>query len=321
MKIIFKSMVSLLVLANLAGAASKDDAALDLTPAFGALTVRSQDGMAGERVEEIRQNIQSIIMNSGAAKRKAEAIEKALQGLPAGMTHVSVDQVTLKTFAAQQDVDGLWRALGIAPIAPSQVALLDEEVDQLPQPLEVTTVNALPLPGDKEEEVAATPQAPVLALVWFDPAFPNAGLEEQRLALVSAEQTMLANADLLGKRAEAEAAMATANTQLKAADDYYQDLIAAVLGMKQDLSEIQIPRLKQFSASQEEAAPETYIDLLVNYLTTEGRQIEFIPVQGQQVTPREQIHALQNLLAQARESLAVARGELERINQGMLQLQ
>lgn len=355
MKIILKSMISLLVLSQLSmGAPNEIEEDMRVLALQGAV----RQGENAE-LDEVRRQIEAVIAQSGAAKRKIEAIQRIFVDrnipFPEGADR---QELILLIAQGRQGIRNVFEALGVAPEAERIAALplADEElrgrevaapvvpfepVNQMGGPLvDVGTVDAdreedragpfminprhevLPHDEAQEENPQGTANPPVLALVWFQPQEQDAGVVEQRLALVSAQQTILENAEILGRRKEVEARMDRATVALREADDFYQTLIAMVGIMKKDLRVFsgtpENDALKAWSVANNEKAAEEYVDGLVQYLKKNPR-VSFAAGRGED--PRAQISQLQALLAQARESVGVARGELEGINRDMLALQ
>lgn len=311
MNLILKSMVSLLVLSNLAISASKDEMALDMQ----ALSLQSGSRQI-VNIEQAREEVLGIISRGGAPKRQGQAIVAALAalGMPADVSAVTGALVQGKNVIEM---------LGLAPLPQRQPVLALSPMVSAPEPTTGGGDRALraarSFAVEKEEKVPVTTTAPLLALGWVDQVDQAVGVEEKRLALVGAQQLMLQSAEAAGRRQEIETRMATVTTALRAADDYYQTLLAMVAVMKGDLQNFEVRRLKQWATEHKDEAAETYVDGLLSYLA--DQRAAHSPVDFTDPAAGEQIAMLQQLLADARANVATAREQLEGITRDMLALQ
>lgn len=156
--------------------------------------------------------------------------------------------------------------------------------------------------------------SPVREQVTLRPVvFPkqSESLAAQQQGLEDARAIILENADRLGTRAATEDKLKAVNAQLRRAQERYDNLVAVVIGMKDDLSGIEA--FKAFSRRRAEDLPEVYINHLVSFLENEGSQLALAQ------ETKGQIPIAHDLVAQAKDNLTNARYDLEQINREMLQ--
>lgn len=337
MSLILKSMMSLVVLSNLALAASGEE------PDLKALTLYKAPSPAeeGSRAHEaVRNRIASIMSEGGAAAPKIRKIQAALKEasvpLPVGFDWMGI-------FVRREKPETLFARLNIDVVAPQRRAALaltpavNDAQPVLALPPAVSTKLALPvlmaplLPAplaavaERVDELPQLPVAPavrpkVLALGWMAKADQAEGVGGKRLALMGAQQLMLQSAEDAGRRQEVESRMVAVNAALKAADDHYQTLLAMVAVVKKDLKDFEVACLREWALQHEDEAAEVYVDGLVAYLAAQAAQGN--PVAFVDREERGQIDTLKQLLTDARANIATARGELEAISRTtMLALQ
>ncbi len=169
------------------------------------------------------------------------------------------------------------------------------------------------LKGVKQKSREASPEREKIKLRHVEFPKQSASLAEQQRGLEEAQRALLENAKRLGRLAEVEAQMKDANANLRKAQEYYDNLTAAVMGMKEDLRDIR--GFEEFNPRHQDDLPEIYINYLVGFLEHEGRDIQMTK------TSTKQIRIIQSLLAQAIDNLMHARADLMRINREMLTLQ
>ena len=140
----------------------------------------------------------------------------------------------------------------------------------------------------------------------------NESIISERQALEEAQAAILANAELLGKRADFEMQLGDVRENLQIAQEAYDNLAGAVMIMKEDLKELRA--FKHFDPNaHDDKTPEIYLNILTEALEAGDRNILGAGI--------SQITAAQSLLARANENLATVRADLERINREMLSLQ
>jgi len=156
----------------------------------------------------------------------------------------------------------------------------------------------------KEEEKQALPTLRHVELK------KGSGVEEEKKILEEAKEVMLENALALGKKAEFEAKIQQAEVSIKAAQEHYDNLQVAIIGMREDLKEIR--GFQHFNPNaHDNASPEQYLELLHAALAQESPALL-------DRTSKQQLQIATDLLHQANENLAKARLDLEQINRELL---
>lgn len=157
------------------------------------------------------------------------------------------------------------------------------------------------------KKVEEKPEMPHLRHVEFK---KGRNVEEERELLAKAREDMLQNAIALGKKKEVEEKLVKAEAQLHQAQEHYDNLKIAIIGMREDLKEI--TGFKHFNPHvHDHDSPEAYLEALHGALPKESPVI----LHGQSL---EQLKIATGLLHQANENLASARQDLEKINREML---
>lgn len=135
-------------------------------------------------------------------------------------------------------------------------------------------------------------------------------VEEEHKILEEAKEVMMQNALALGKKKEVEEKIQMAEVSIKAAQEHYDNLKIAIIGMREDLKEIH--GFKHFNPNaHDEASPEVYLETLHAALAQESGGV----LDG---TSMQQLKFATDLLRQANENLATARLDLEKINRELL---
>lgn len=164
-------------------------------------------------------------------------------------------------------------------------------------------------------ETTASPQIKV-QLRPVDFGTKASSVEKEQANLKAAQAIMLENAEKMGKKKEIESKLDNANQALEQAQDFYNNLGVAIIGMREDLKVISdspdFPGFRFFNPSaHENDTPEQYMEALNRDLPQESR--------GVLTSDSErEIQAASRLLQQANEHLAIARHDLEAINKEML---
>lgn len=134
--------------------------------------------------------------------------------------------------------------------------------------------------------------------------------EESEGRLEEAQKSLLANAALLGKKSEVAEKLRSANDEILKAKEFYDNLSAAVLVLREDLGRL---NLKAFNlAAHADDTPDAFIEALESALPLEEGSFTRADL--------KQIHAASALLKQAQENLAKAREDLLAINRELLTL-
>ena len=136
-------------------------------------------------------------------------------------------------------------------------------------------------------------------------------VQEDQQVLQAAAKVALENAVLLGKKQEVEAQLIKVEEELKQAQESYDNLTAAIIGMREDLKEIR--DFKIFKPHKHDHdTPEKFLEALHAALPQEAKYV--LTQQSKQ-----ELEIATGLLAQANENIARARADLERINREHLQ--
>jgi hypothetical protein len=164
------------------------------------------------------------------------------------------------------------------------------------------------------------PEKPVLKLV--DLSIAAKTVEEEEIKLKAAQEALRENAQRLGKIEEFKVKLQKVTEELLVAEEHYNNLNIAVIGMKEDLKEPAVARnLKVFKPhDHEHDSPEQFVTAAKAQLAQE--KIE----QSQDTKFRNtfpqfmvQLHLAAALLEQAQKNLAKARLDLVAINEEMMQ--
>lgn len=162
----------------------------------------------------------------------------------------------------------------------------------------------------KEKQIEAKKEA--IKLKPIDFTKKSKGVEEEKQALKAVELQILENAEKLGKKQEFEKKLEKAMENLKKAQEFYNNLAVAIMGMREDLKEI--GGFKVFKPhNHDHDSPEHYLEALEASLPKENPNVL---THGS----REQLQMASNLLKEANANHALARHEMEAINREMMEM-
>jgi hypothetical protein len=137
------------------------------------------------------------------------------------------------------------------------------------------------------------------------------GVEDEQKNLKAIEEEMLANAELLGKKQEFEQKLQKVTEQLKQAQEHYDNLAIAIMGMREDLKAFSFKVFKPHDHDQ--ASPEGYLEALESALPKESAHLL-------DSHSKQQLTMASNLLKEANKNHELAREELEILNREMMQM-
>jgi hypothetical protein len=166
-------------------------------------------------------------------------------------------------------------------------------------------------PTIQREKPAERPRESVV-LKHVDFTKKNKGVGGELATLKAAQETILENAEKLGKKQEIQEKLLKAADDLEKAKEFYDNLSVAIAVMREDLKEI--PDFKVFQPHRhDDDTPEEYLQALQTALARENKSILH-------KNSLEQVMQAASLLQQANENLAAGQRELENINREMMEM-